>query len=361
VRIAICLLLLGAPLTGQASDPAPLRIGLLLPPEEAEAASLRQGVALAAEHANQAPGPRVEVVVRGRPGQWGADGDEAARMALDDEVGGLIAPPGGAASHLTLQVAGRTAIPVVSLCPDSSVTQAGIPWMVRMVPRNDEEAKLLFTTTTNATSPTPRHCAAVVPDGRAGREVSADLARAAQTRSVRLDKPVEISTNLVGLAEVCTLVLKARPDGILLWLDPVPAGRLAKALRQAGFKGLLAGPSRLCSSAFTLEAGSAAEGVLVPGIVPDSTAAAAGERFWQGYRERYKAEPASTAAFAYDAALLLSEVLRKWEGQPPPRGFLPTNALAGATGLLRFDSDGNRVLKLQLLVCRDGRFRTSVP
>lgn len=360
MRIALCLLL-AAPLVGQASEPTPLRIGVLLPPEEAEAASLRQGVALAVEHVNQAPGPRVEVVVRGRPGQWGADGDEAARMVLDDEVGGLIAPPGGAPSHLTLQVAGRTAVPVVSLCPDSSVTQAGIPWMVRMVPRNDAEAELVFTPGTNTASPPPRHWAALVPDGRAGREVSADLAHAAQARDVRLNKPVEISTNLASLAEVCALVLKAQPNGILLWLDPVPAGRFAKALRQGGFKGLLAGPSRLCSAAFTAEAGSAAEGVLVPGIVPDSTATAAGERFRQGYRERCKAEPDSTAALAYDAALLLSEVLRNWEGQPPPRGFLPTNALAGATGVLRFDSDGNRVLKLRPLVCHNGRFRTSRP
>ena len=59
-------------------------IGLLLPPEEAEAASLRLGVLLAVEDANRAAAPRVSVVVRGRIGQWGADAVEAARMVLDD-------------------------------------------------------------------------------------------------------------------------------------------------------------------------------------------------------------------------------------------------------------------------------------
>ena len=66
-------------------------------------------------------------------------------MVLDDEACGLIAPPSGAASHLSLQVAGRTAVPVISLCPDASVTKAGIPWMIRIVPETREEARLLFT------------------------------------------------------------------------------------------------------------------------------------------------------------------------------------------------------------------------
>ena len=59
-------------------------IGLLLPPEEAEAASLRAGVLLAVEHANLTPTSSVSLVVRGRTGQWGADAVEAARMVLDD-------------------------------------------------------------------------------------------------------------------------------------------------------------------------------------------------------------------------------------------------------------------------------------
>jgi len=85
-------------------------IGLLLPPEEAAAVSLRQGVLLGVELANEAAGARASVVIRGREGQWGADAVEVARMVTEDGVRGLIAPAGGAPSHLTLQVAGRTAV-----------------------------------------------------------------------------------------------------------------------------------------------------------------------------------------------------------------------------------------------------------
>src|SRR5678816_3788282 len=55
-------------------------IGLLLPPEEAEAGSLRDGVQLAVEHAIQTSTNQISLVVRGRIGQWGADAMEAARM-----------------------------------------------------------------------------------------------------------------------------------------------------------------------------------------------------------------------------------------------------------------------------------------
>jgi len=61
-----------------------LVIGLLVPPEEPGAASLRDGATLGVELANQSPGPSIRLIIRGRTGQWGADGVEAARMATDD-------------------------------------------------------------------------------------------------------------------------------------------------------------------------------------------------------------------------------------------------------------------------------------
>ena len=116
------------------------KIGVLLPPEEPQALSVREGILLAEAQVNKTGGTNARVIIRGRTGQWGADGVEAARMVTDDGVDGLIAPPDGAASHLTLQVSGRTAVPVMCLCPDSSVGRTGVPWMLRVVPRTEDEA-----------------------------------------------------------------------------------------------------------------------------------------------------------------------------------------------------------------------------
>ncbi|MEK7684617.1 MAG: ABC transporter substrate-binding protein [Verrucomicrobiota bacterium] len=338
------------------AETVPILIGLLLPPEEAEAASLRQGATLAVEHANKSPGSRVGVVIRGRVGQWGADGEEAARMVLDDAVRGLIAPPGGVPTHLTLQVAGRTAVPVVSLCPDSSVTGAGIPWMVRIAPQTRDEALAIFSgTAAPATGGAPRW-GVFVPEGRAGREAVRDLGKGAAKAKNKLTKSVEVPNKSADFLELSQQMLQAKPDAILLWLDSDPAGRLAKSLRTSGFAGLLAGPGRLRSGAFVDAAGSAAENFVVPAMVIDEASRELSKSFAAAFRKQFGSEPDATAAMAYDAAGLLIGILRKPGEESLHRAFPLTGSVPGASGSLRFDRDGNRLVTLILLACREGRF-----
>jgi len=330
-------------------------IGLLLPPEEAEAASLREGVVLAVEHANRGPAPTVSVVVRGRIGQWGADAVEAARMVLDDGARGLIAPPNGAATHLALQVAGRTAVPVIALCADSSVSRTGVPWMVRIAPTTIEEARFLLADL-NVRSPGPQRWVALVPDGRAGREVSRDLSQAAAAAHCKLKNLQEIGPALTHFDSVIAQVLKERPDGVLVWLEPVAAGRLARRLREAGFAGKLAGPSRCNSPAFLAASAQASEGFVVPAIVLDEAGEARLVSFQTAFRQRFGIEADLTATEAYDAATLLAHILKRTDPQSVPRAFPLGFSLPGVSGELRFDAQGNRQVALRLLVARRGRF-----
>ena len=338
-----------------APESAKVVIGLLLPPEEAEAASLRAGVLLAVEHANLASTSSVSLVVRGRTGQWGADAVEAARMVLDDGAQGLIAPPNGAATHLALQVAGRTAVPVISLCADSSVSQTGVPWMVRIAPTTIEEARFLLSGLIHDHSDPPQWVA-LVPDGRAGREVSLDLNRAASAVQRKLKRVYEVSSTLTNFESVTAQVLKEQPKGVLVWLDPVPAGRLTRSLREAGFAGKLAGPSRCNSPAFLAASAQASEGFLVPAIVLDKPGEARLLSFQIAFRQRYGIEADLTAAEGYDAARLLVHLLGKYDSQSLPRAFPLDFSLPGASGDLSFDAEGNRKIALRMLVARRGCF-----
>jgi branched-chain amino acid transport system substrate-binding protein len=326
-----------------------LVIGLLVPPEEPGAASLRDGATLGVEQANQSSGPRISLVIRGRTGQWGADGVEAARMVTDDGALGLIAPPDGAATHLVLQVSGRTAVPVITLSADSSVSQTGVPWMARIVPRTVEEAKTLFTGIHAS------HWTAVIPDGRAGREATRDL-NAATNSNCSIEKMMEVKPALTNTTRLCKQILKNHPDAVLLWLDPVTAGTLAKALRTAGFAGTLAGPGRLRSADFAKTAGDAMEGLMVPGPILEKDAATAFQHFTNAFYERFGHEPDATAAAAYDATTLLIHILRQPGGRPAHEAFPISFSLAGATGILSFDSEGNRKVNLQLFKAQCGQF-----
>jgi branched-chain amino acid transport system substrate-binding protein len=327
-----------------------LVIGLLVPPEEPEAASLRDGATLAVELANQSPGPRVSLVIRGRTGQWGADGVEAARMVTDDGALGLIAPPDGAATHLVLQVSGRTSVPVVSLCADASVSQAGVPWMVRLVPRTSEEAQTLFTKIH------VRRWVAVVPDGRAGREVISDLKEAATSSGCFIEKTIEVNPSFTNTARLAKQILAIRPDAVLLWLHPAMAGTVAKSLRVAGFAGRLAGPGRLRSAEFSTAAGDATNGLVVPGPVLDGSAATAFKEFADAFHQRLGHEPDAAAAMSYDAARLLIRILRQTGPRPAHEAFPIGFSLAGASGVLTFDAQGNRMVNLELLEVRSGKF-----
>jgi ABC-type branched-subunit amino acid transport system substrate-binding protein len=344
--LAAAALLCGAPAACAADRPS-LVVGLLLPPDEPEAVGIRQGTLAAAEEANEGPGPRVRVAVRGKLGAWGSDASEAALLVMDDGAGALIAPPSGSASHLVLQVSGRTAVPVVSLCSDTSVTRASIPWMVRVAPSTLDEARALFE------GAVASRWLVFVPAGRAGREASRDLSAAAAAAAGKrsIEKSVETDGSVTG-ADLRDLVSSLRPEAVLVWLDPVPAGRLARSLRKAGFAGLLAGPTRLASPAFAAEAGSSAEGFLVPVVATEGDEVRAA--FESRYRRLFGIAPGPAAALAHDAAKLLFGALKRDGAEGARRAFPPAEHIRGATGLLAFDRNGNRLVTLQVRRYRGG-------
>jgi ABC-type branched-subunit amino acid transport system substrate-binding protein len=332
------------------AEPADPAIGLLLPPEEPESASLREGATLGVELANKALGVRYRLIIRGRTGPWGADGVEAARMATDDGALGLIAPPDGAASHLVLQVSGRTGVPVVSLCADSSVSRTGVPWAVRMVARTEDEATALF-----AHWPAARWTA-LIPGGRSGREIARDLRTAATTGQYTLGQIIEVLPSSTNAESPARQVVLDHPAAVLLWLDPIRAGQFVRALRAVGFTGTLAGPGRLRSPVFAAAAGSDLEGFVAPAPALDTDAADALQSFSDVFRARYGHEPDPTAEAAGDAATLLIHILRN-SGEHPARETFPLSFSCGGTsGPLTFDAQGNRKMILQLFRAHQGHY-----
>ena len=305
-------------------------IGLLLPPGEPEAESIQRGARLAVEQANAA-GASIRLAVRGRKGAWGSDASEAARLVEDDGAVALIAPPDGAGTHLVLQIAGRTGVPIASLCPDRSVTGTAVPWMVRVAPSGAEEARALFEGSRVS------RWLAVVPQGRAGREAARDLASTAGSRSLAV---VEEGQG----APLEDQVREGRVEGVLLWIAPEPAARLARALRGSGYTGTLAGPSRLAARSFRAAAGAAADGVLVASLRPEP--GSAGTAFAAQFQSLFGQEPDPSAVLAHDAALLLIRLVQSFGTDGARRAFPLLRPVPGASGPLVFDAHGNRLVSL---------------
>ena len=350
-----CLIawLLPAALTAGAAA-RPLTLGLVTPPNDPDAASLLRGVQLAVAGADTADAP-VALEVRCEGGQWGSVGNDAVTLVCERHADALITPSDGAATHLMLQVSGRTRAPVASVCPDSSITEAGVIWAVCVVPRTDQAAGALFAAT-RRTDGSPLQWWAVVPAGRPGRMVRRDLETAARVAATPLDRIVEGGVPTTDVADLARTIAGAAPGGVLLWLPPARAGALAAALRAAGYGGRLAGPAALDSPEFIAAAGTAATGVLVAEFRTDADIRAQVEQFQRQFRQRYNAPPDFYAAAAHDAALVLIEALRRGEAGAGYRQFPLGVPIPGVTGVLHFDALGNRTDPLQVLTCRDGRF-----
>lgn len=337
--------------------PVSLTIGLVLPPGEPEATNILRGAEIGAALARAETGQAVELCVRGSPGQWGTEGDDAVALALDAGVQALIAPTTGATVHLVEQVAGRARIPTVSLCADRSVTGARLPWVLRLVPDTATEARALLRGVHAAhPGPLPRRWAALVPEGRAGREAASDLRAAVTAVETTLVAVESVTTTATNLKPTLARLLQSRPEGVLLWLDPVLAGRWVRALREAGHAGLLAGPGRLAGPSFLSAAGPAAEGFFSTRPVLVAASHELRARFLERFRAQFGEESDPVAAAAADAVRLLVTVLRDAGGQPAFARFPLREPLAGLTGPLEFDPVGNRRVELEPVVVRQDRF-----
>ncbi len=332
-----------------------VKLGLVAPPSEANAVSFQRGVQLAVANANEAGEAQVALEVRSQDGQWGSSGNDAVQLVSDLRADAIISPSDGATNHLILQVSGRTQVPVASLCSDSSVTSTGVIWAVRVVPRTDQEAEALFASASRPDQSAPTWWA-VVPKGRPGRAVRHDLEVAARVTGTHLEQILDALEAKTDPEAQVHLIVAAAPDGVLTWLAPLQAGKLAAALRAAGYKGQLAGPSPLDSPEFFSAAGSAADGVRITLFRVDPDFRSRAEGFEGQFRKRFDSTPDFAATAAYDAARVLIEALRRGKQDAGYRQFPVTLPVAGAKGDLHFDNLGNRTDALQVMTCKQGCF-----
>lgn len=329
-----------------------IKIGVLLSGDENEDSAVLKGLQLAMNGLKGAVRNKFELVARQKSSQWGQEADEAVSMVFGEGASGLIVGSGGIPSHLLLQVAGRTRIPVVSLCSDTSVTGAGIPWAVRMLPSNIDEATTIFKYF-NRQQSKPTSWIALVPTERAGREIANDIKTAADTNDIKIGKIVEIPYSRDKIAEIVAGIVREKPSAILIWLPPVQSAICAIELRKAGYTGYLAGSSKLYSQAFAKNVGRFADGLVIAGI-----------DFYDNENAKLSLSPDSLntlkneylSAMAFDAGLLLMKHLDKCDREHPYRGFPLERDFYGISGKLSFNKFGDRIIELKVLVFSDGKF-----
>ena len=147
---------------------------------------------------------------------------------------------------------------------------------------------------------------AVVAGGDAfGRALRAAVAARWRQRGGQLTKDESVSLDASDLRARLRPIARAAPEAAVLGFQGAALGEAARALREAGYTGLLLATDD--DRAALLAGGSALDGALILSDAFVPVAGSRGARFARAYQARHKTLPSRFAASAYEAATLLAE------------------------------------------------------
>lgn len=343
-----------------------IAIGVVAPlegaPDEAMGRSLLRGVELAMAEANATGGlggTPFRLVVRNDQAIWGSSANTLVDLRYREGVWAVIGSLDSNSTHVALRVALKCEVPIVNVgASDPTVTETGIPWLVRLTPDDRQVGYRLAQELFVAAKRT--RVAVLRSSDRYGRMGISEFRDAAMRLGHPLAQEVLFEPGGVeGLDDKLERIARARPDALVIWAKSRDAGRAVRRARELGIEVPLYGPSRLVSDAFLEAAGPAAEGLHAAAWThPERYSSGPWKSFRERFVERYDLEPDEFAAYGHDAGALVVEKIRA-AGLNRARlrdALLEVRERAGIAGDMRFDPTSNNLAPLTLVRVQGGRF-----
>lgn len=196
-----------------------------------------------------------------------------------------------------------------------------------------------------------------------GLTASSSFVRAARDlgAEVVVNEPIIEGTR--DFRPLLTRLRSLNVDLIYLALFYADAAVFAQQAQQAGFTLPVVTNSSLNNPELITLGGAAVEGFYVPTNYFPGDPDPVVQGFLTAYRERWNEEPDQFAAIAYDSIAVITEAIRDiLEADKPLTRQAVRDALyalepyRGASGLIKFDAQGDVVKPMTWLVIRNGRF-----
>ncbi len=345
----------GAAPLGSPSEPAPVKIGLLVPedgPLALEGQAVRQAAQMAVETANAGGGYHgrpFQLVVRSAAGPWRSGSSDIVQLVYEHEVLAILGALDSRTTHLAEQIVTKGHVVLVTpWVSDPTLSRINIPWFFRLVPDDRQQAQALA-----AEIFARRHLERVATI--AVKSFDAQLAAAAFDHAAEGVGQVlagqflldETGADLTALARQ---IKASDPDGLVLYGAPLPLARLVPLLRSQDVTCPLFGPLPLPDERFIEKTGPGLGTLVV--AVPASWAAPAWQTFQQTFRDRYGYTAPLVAAYAFDGmTLILSTIQNVGPDRYKIRDALAAvNEMQAVTGPIGFDGSGNRKGPVRLLI-----------
>jgi branched-chain amino acid transport system substrate-binding protein len=336
---------------------ATVKIGLLLPLRGANSADGQSLLAAAdmalAEEAAAGPladGRHLALAVRNQAETWGQASSEMIQLITEERVAALITSSDGNIAHQAEQIANKIGIPIVTLASDATTTQINIPWIFRLGPSDEDQARAIASQIFQAGL--AKRVLLLVESDHDGRVGGEEFEKAVKHLHGTPPEQLAISSSGVDLEAIVARAQASAPDAIVLWTSSPLAARLLPLLSANNF----VKPIYMCRKAAASVAGNAFDpadgGAPAPSGPPQGTwvtvsAAGATRSDTLAFQERYRAKtgawPSFAAMQAYDAVHLVAQALRvAGANRSRLRDYLAVgNRFAGVSGAIAFDPAGN--------------------
>jgi ABC-type branched-subunit amino acid transport system substrate-binding protein len=277
--------------------------------EEALGVKMLQGARLAIEEANAKGGylrrkVPFELAVANDNGLWGSTGNEVITFAYKEPVWAMLGTIDSANSHIAIRVALKAEVVMMnSGDTDPTFIETNIPWTMRCIGDDRQMGYMLIDYMIRKME--YKRIGIIRASNRYGRFGVREI----KDSSRRLGKPVIIEMAYkVGLDDYSLQLDRlheANLDAIVHWGDAREAAVILKQLRGRGMKQPYFCSDRAVLKEFTDLAGTAAEGVVAGFPWNPEGGNARYAAFRKSFVARYKEEPETYAAHAYDGMNML--------------------------------------------------------
>lgn len=332
--------------------------------EEALGIPMLRGARLAIEQANQRGGYLkrgipFELVISNDNGLWGASGNEIIKLAYKDQVWAILGTIDGANSHIAIRVALKAEITIInSGDTDPTFIETNIPWVFRCIGDDRQMGYLLVDYLYRKLNYT--RVGIIRASNRYGRFGVREITDGSR----RLAHPIilEMAYQVGGTDYSLQLerLQASNVEAIVHWGDAVDGAAILNQMRAMGMDQPYFACDRCVSDEFLEIAGANAEGVVCGYPWNPTRPDEDYQAFREAYRQRFKAEPDTYSAHAYDGMnMLIWGIQTAGLNRAKIRDVLAHRArpYKGATGLIPFSACLDDVGEVFLARVDDGRWK----
>lgn len=268
-------------------------------------------------------------------------GNTVAQKLIDAKVAGVVGHLNSGTTIPASAIYNGAGLPMVSgSATNPALTEQGFKGVFRVVGRDDQQGPAVANYLAGQNKP---KTVAVIDDATAyGEGLANEVEKTLKAAGIKVLPREKGTDKTVDWKAVLTKLKGKRPDAVFYGGMDATAGPLIKQARELKITAVFAFGDGACTDKMAELAGPAAEGLLCSQAgIPVQ---AAGKKFLDAYKAKFKVDPILYSPFTYDSANLLIAAMKKADSADPAK-YLPALAASnhnGASGNIQFDDKGDR-------------------